>query len=242
MAGPDPRDPVSIAEPGDTLSIPMAPADRPLRVAWSADLGGLIPIQRAVRQICEVALTKAADIGWKVDEAHPDTGAVQNAWDRARAFLLLHTHHRDVREHREHLSQHIIWNVEHWEHLSALEVGLAEHARTDVFHRLRVFLETYDILVTPTITVEPWSAELDAPTEIDGVPMENYYAAGRLSWTFSLLGLPALSLPCGRTHAGLPVGLQIVGPYRGERKVLAAARALEAALGLDMAPPPPFGP
>jgi amidase len=242
MAGPDPRDPVSLAEPGDYLAAaPGGARGRDLRVAWSADLGGVIPVQRAVRTTCERALAAAAELGWKVEEAHPDTGEVQEAWDRARAFLLIHTHHRHVREHREQLSEHIVWNVEQWQHLSALEVGLAEQARTRIFHAVRRFLEVHDLLITPTITVEPWPAEASAPSEIDGVPMPNYYAAGRLSWTFSLLGLPALSLPCGRTEAGLPVGLQIVGAHRGEGAVLAAAHALEAALGLDMAPPPPFG-
>jgi amidase len=79
------------------------------------------------------------------------------------------------------------------------------------------------------------------PTEIDGVPVANYYDWAKLSWTFSVTGLPALSLPCGRSESGMPVGLQLVGPHLGERKVLLAAQALEAELGLDLRPPAPYG-
>lgn len=240
MAGPDARDPTSIDEPGDGFLQPSMAVDS-LRVAWSADLGGSLPLQRGVRAACERALAQAADAGWKIEEAHPDTSEVRDAWDRARASLILHTHYRDVQERREHLSEFIIWNVEHWIGLSAVEAGFAEQARTRVFHHLREFLSKFDILVTPTASVEPWAAELPAPIEIDGVPMTNYYDSGRLSWTFSLVGLPALTLPCGRTESGLPVGLQIVGPHHGERLVLSAARHLETVLGLDMRPPPPYG-
>jgi len=58
---------------------------------------------------------------------------------------------------------------------------------------------------------------------------------------FSAVGLPALSVPCGKTDRGLPVGLQVVGPYRGERIVLAVAQALEAELLVNPRPPAPFG-
>jgi amidase len=91
------------------------------------------------------------------------------------------------------------------------------------------------------VSVEPWKAGVPFPADIDGVPVPNYYDWAKLSWAFSVTGLPALSLPCGRTESGMPVNLQIVGPHLGERKVLAAAQAIEADLQLDLRPPAPFG-
>ena len=241
MAGPDARDPTSIAEPGDSLLLPPVPEPvRGLRIAWSPDLGS-IPVQRSVRAACERAVARFGNLGWTVEEAHPDITGVTEFWNTVRAFLVLHTHHRNVAEHRDRISESIVWNVEQYAHLTALDVGLAEQARTKFYHRMRRFLTDYDLLVTPAVSVEPWKAGVPYPAEIDGVPVANYYDWAKLSWTFSVTGLPALSVPCGRTESGLPVNLQIVGPYLGERKVLAAAQALEAELALDLRPPPPIG-
>ncbi len=241
MAGPDPRDPISITEPGEGFVLPPEPAPlRGLRVAWSADLGE-VRVQRSVRTACERALARCAALGWTVEEARPDVTGVAELWARLRAFLVLHTHARRVAEHRERLSEAIVWNVEQFRELTAVEVGLAEQARTRFYHRMREFLARYDLLITPAASVEPWPAGVPYPTEIDGEPVANYYAWAGLTSTFSVTGLPVLALPCGRTESGMPVGLQLIGPFLGERKVLAAARALEAELGLDMRPPPPFG-
>jgi amidase len=241
MAGPDARDPTSVAESGDSLLLPAVPAPvRGLRVAWSPDLGS-IPVQKSVRAACERAVARLGGLGWTIEEAHPDIAGVTDFWNKIRAFLVLHTHHRNVAEHRDRISQSIVWNVEQYAHLTALEVGLAEQERTKFYHRIREFLLRYDLLITPAVSVEPWQAGVPYPTEIDGAPVANYYDWAKLSWTFSVTGLPALSVPCGKTESGMPVNLQIVGPYLGERKVLTAAQALEAELALDLRPPPPYG-
>jgi amidase len=241
MAGPDSRDPTSIDEAGETLLLPPDPVPtRGLRVAWSADLGSLAT-QQSVRSVCERAMARMGRLGWTVEEAHPDVSGVTETWDRLRAFLMLHTHHQRVVEERERLSESIVWNVERYAKLTALEVGLAEQERTRFYHRMREFLTRYDLLMTPAVSVEPWKAGVPFPADIDGVPVANYYDWAKVTWTFSLTGLPALSVPCGKTGAGLPVNLQIIGPFHGERKVLEAAQALEAELALDLRPPPPFG-
>ncbi len=241
MAGPDPRDPASVAEPGEGLRLPPSPEPvRGLRVAWSPDLGS-IPLQKSVRAACERAVARCERLGWTVEQAAPDIDGVTDLWNKVRAFLVLHTHHDNVARHRAALSESIVWNVEQYGKLTALEVGLAEQARTRFYHRVREFLARYDLLLTPAVSVEPWQAGVPYPSEIDGVPVANYYDWAKLSWTFSVTGLPALSLPCGRTGSGMPVNLQIVGPWLGERRVLAAAYALEAELALDLRPPAPFG-
>jgi amidase len=241
MAGPDPRDPTSVAEPGEGLVLPPEPEPlRGLRVAWSPDLGG-IPLQKSVRAACERAVARLARLGWQVEAAHPDMEGVTDLWNKVRAFLVLHTHHDNVARHRAAMPESVVWNVEQYARLTALEVGLAEQARTRLYHRVREFLARYDLLITPAVSVEPWRAGVPYPAEIDGVPVANYYDWAKLSWAFSVTGLPALSLPCGRTESGMPVNLQLVGPYLGERKVLAAAQAIEAELGLDLRPPAPYG-
>ena len=241
MAGPDPRDPVSVAEPGNSLLLPPTPTElRGLRIAWSPDLGG-IPLQKSVRAACERAVARLGRLGWVVEEASPDIEGVTELWNKVRAFLVLHTHSDNVARHREMMPESVVWNVEQYAGLTALEVGLAEQERTRFYHRMREFLSRYDLLVTPAVSVEPWRAGVPYPAEIDGIPVANYYDWAKLSWTFSVTGLPALSLPCGRTEAGMPVNLQVVGPHLGERKVLDAAHVIEAELALDLRPPGPYG-
>ena len=241
MAGPDPRDPTSVAEPGASLLLPETPAALPgLRVAWSPDLGG-IPLQKSVRAACERAVGRLAHLGWRVEAAHPDMEGVTDLWNKIRAFLVLLTHDDHVTRHRDAMPESVVWNVEQYRQLTALEVGLAEQARTRLYHRVREFLTRHDLLITPAVSVEPWKAGVPFPADIDGVPVPNYYDWAKLSWSFSVTGLPALSLPCGRTESGMPVNLQIVGPHLGERKVLAAAQVIEAELALDLRPPAPFG-
>lgn len=241
MAGPDARDPTSVAEPGESLLLPPTPVGaRGLRIAWSPDLGG-IPLQKSVRAACARAVARFERLGWRVEEAHPDVEGVTDLWNKIRAFLVLHTHHDNVARHRDAMPESVVWNVERYAGLTALEVGLAEQERTRFYRRVREFLTRYDLLVTPAVSLEPWRAGVPYPSEIDGVPVPNYYDWAKLSWAFSVTGLPALSLPCGKSEAGMPVNLQLVGPHLGERKVLEAAQAIEAELALDLRPPGPYG-
>jgi amidase len=237
MAGPDPRDPISITEPGTAL----LPADdtrrsAPLRVAWSPDLGA-VPVQPSVRAACERALARLARAGWTVEEAHPDVTGVTEVWTRLRGFLVLHSHHEKVTAHRALLAPGLVERIEQYRALDALEVGQAEQARTRLFHGLRRFMERYDLLVTPAASVEPWAVGESLPPGA-----ENPYGWELLTWIFTLTGSPTLSMPCGRTETGIPIGMQLIGRYRDERTVLAAAAAAEAELGLDMRPPAPWGP
>jgi amidase len=98
-----------------------------------------------------------------------------------------------------------------------------------MWHRVRRFMEAFDLLVLPTVPLEPFPVEQPYPTEIGGKPMENYIQWAFLTYAISVLGLPAISVPAGFTRAGLPVGIQIVGRRRQEAAVLGAAAAFERA-------------
>jgi amidase len=87
----------------------------------------------------------------------------------------------------------------------------------------------YDLLVTPTVAVQPFPVEQPYPTEINGKALDNYTQWFFLTYAISVVGLPAITVPCGFTTSGLPVGLQIVGRRRQEAAVLCAAAAFEAA-------------
>jgi amidase len=103
---------------------------------------------------------------------------------------------------------------------------------------MRAFMEPRDLLLLPTTAVPPFPVEQPYPTEINGKPLEHYIQWAFLTYAITLTGLPAISIPCGFTRSGLPVGLQIVGKRRQEAAVLRAAAAFEQASPLaDHIPP-----
>lgn len=113
---------------------------------------------------------------------------------------------------------------------SALGVDLgtvtaAERLRTEYWHRVRRLLERFDYIVTPTVGVPAFRLDGPLPDTVGGRRVASFYDAILTTYAFSLVGLPALSVPCGFTAAGLPVGLQIVGPRQREDRVLALGAA-----------------
>ncbi len=100
---------------------------------------------------------------------------------------------------------------------------------TSTHDRMRTFFETYDVLALPVSQVPPFSADQEYPTRIDGVAQEGYLDWMRSAYLISATGCPAVSVPAGFTAEGWPVGLQLVGPPRGERRLLEIAHAFEQA-------------
>jgi amidase len=111
--------------------------------------------------------------------------------------------------------------------LSALEVARAESLRSRLWARVRTFFETYNILVLPATQMAGFSKDDDRPTRLGGRPVQDAVHTTLSTYAISATGLPAISIPCGYTPEGLPIGLQIVGRWRREADVLRAAAAFE---------------
>jgi amidase len=130
---------------------------------------------------------------------------------------------------RDKMQKGLVWNIDQGLALTPRDIARAEAARTTLWQRVRAFMETRDLLILPTVAVPPFPVEQRYPTEINGKPLDNYTQWFFLTYGITLTGLPAISVPCGFTASGLPVGLQIVGRRRQEAAVLRAAAAFEAA-------------
>src|SRR6185369_3855841 len=100
-------------------------------------------------------------------------------------------------EWRDVMQTNLVKNIEGGQRLSASAIGRAERRRTALWHRVRAFLHRYDAIVTPTAAVPPFPVETIFPTEIDGTPMENYIQWVLLTYAFTVIGVPAISVPCG---------------------------------------------
>ncbi len=115
---------------------------------------------------------------------------------------------------------------------SALDVSRAEARRAALVQRVRAFLERVEFLVLPVSQVAPFPIEVEWVKEINGVKMNTYIDWMGTCYAISLTGLPAISVPCGFTPGGLPIGLQIVGRHHRDLDVLKIAHAFEQATGM----------
>ena len=103
------------------------------------------------------------------------------------------------------------------------DIVQAERARTAYWHRVREFMNDHYFVATPTVGCAAFRLDRPLPSEIDGEPVARYYDVLLTTYAFSVLGLPSMSIPCGFTEDGLPVGLQVVGRKNREVELLQLA-------------------
>jgi amidase len=143
MAGPDPRDPISILEDPSRFRGAMDRRFDGSRIAWSRDLGQF-PVQQSVIDVVEKALPTFTDLGCRVEEAHPDFSDASDVFHVLRAQAFAYAGVKHLEEHRELMKDTVVWNIEEGLKLSGLDVSRAQAKREALFHRVREFLERYD--------------------------------------------------------------------------------------------------
>jgi amidase len=237
MAGPDRRAPISIAEPGERFRRPLEREFRGVPIAWSPDLGGL-PFDRRVTAVFGAHRGTFASLGCIVEDGQPDFSDAREIFQVWRAWSFAARYGPHLAEHRHQLKDTIIWNIEEGLKLTGPQVAEAELKRTQLYDRVRRFMETYEFLVLPTVQVPPFDVGTPYIREIDGQALPTYIDWMRSCSDITVTGLPAISVPAGFTPEGLPVGLQIVGRHQAELSVLQLAHAFEAATGFGRRRPP----
>jgi len=230
MAGPDSRSPVSLPEPGETFAHPPERDFAGVRVAWSRDLGG-VPVDPRVTAVLEEARPVFEDLRCVVEEGEPDFSGADEIFMSWRAWYYELAYGDLLDEHRGEMKDTVVWNIEEGQKLTGPRLGEAERKRTELYHRVRKFMQMREFLILPVAQVPPFAVEQRYVTEINGVEMGNYIEWMKSCYYVTVTGLPAISVPCGFTPEGLPVGVQIVGRYRDDISVLQLARAFEQATG-----------
>jgi amidase len=237
MAGPDPRAPTSIMEPGSIFLNSLKRSFKKVRVAWSPDLGGL-PVDSRVTKVLESQRKIFKDLGCVIEDAQPDFSGATESFEALRGLTYQHRVGGLIKDHRDKLKDTILWNYEQGTKLGAADIAKAEGLRTALFHRMRKFLERYEFFVCPTNQLPPFSVDEPYPTEIAGVKMGNYLDWMKSCYYITITTHPAISVPAGFTDEGLPVGVQIVGRYREDFGVLQLAHAFERATEIWKRRPP----
>jgi Asp-tRNA(Asn)/Glu-tRNA(Gln) amidotransferase A subunit family amidase len=230
MTGPDPRDPLSLPLTGeDWVALPHRAEIRGRRVAWTPDLGGAAPVDPTVASICRGATRVFSDLGCHVDEASPEIGSIADAFFALNAALRLATVGKHLEQWRDQMDPVLVRRVEMGKKLTVADSSRAEVERSAHHQRLRRFFEQYDLLLCPTTAVPASPLDALLPKEIGGRTIREHLDMMLLTYAFNLSSYPAISVPCGWTADGLPVGLQIVGGWRQDAMVLEAATCFEKA-------------
>lgn len=228
IAGPDPRSPIAISQPGRLFSRPLERDFQGVRIAWSRDMGGL-PVDPRVTAVIDGQRPVFHSLGCTIEEGEPDFTGADEVFRVWRAWYFELTFAELLKTHRHQMKETVVWNVEEGIRLSGPQIGRAELKRTELYHRVREFMETYEFLILPVNQVPPFDVKQRYITEINGVKMETYIDWMRSCYYISVVGLPAISVPCGFTPEGLPVGVQIVGRHQNDWGVLQLAHAFEQA-------------
>ena len=235
MVGEERGDPVSLPADGTSYLKAARSGWKPKRVAISRDLG-LPPVDPIVADIVMSAANRFAEAGVNVEEAHPDLHETRSCMHTLRA--LSYSNMRPLLDsHRDLLKPEVVWNIEKGLSLTGAEIARAEAERGALFRKMLSFFDTYDLLLCPTTIVPPFPVEQRYVGECDGVKFETYVDWLTIVHAITLTCCPAISIPCGFTSGGLPIGLQIVAPPRGEARLLAGAKLLETILGLGAITP-----
>ena len=240
IAGPDPRSPISIAEPGNLFSRSLDRDFKGVRIAWSKDLGEL-PVDERVTQTLEDQRHIFENLGCIVEESQPDFDDADEIFKIWRAWYFELQLAELLESHQELMKDTVVWNIEQGQKLTGPQLGKAEIKRTELYHRVRKFMQKYEFLICPVNQVPPFDIKQCYVQEINGVKMDTYIDWMKSCYYITITGLPAISVPCGFTEEGLPVGIQIVGRYNDDFGVLQLAHAFEQATGVWKRRPPVVG-
>jgi Asp-tRNA(Asn)/Glu-tRNA(Gln) amidotransferase A subunit family amidase len=228
MAGPDTRDPRSLPAAGVEFASIVA-GDVSIdgrRIGWTPDLG-FVPVEPVVRRLCEEAVRSFEDLGAYVESIDVDFR------DAVDAYALLNANYRGalidlyLPDRADEIDPLIVARATFARKHSAIDVASAEIVQSKVYERVRGLFEQYDLLILPTAPVPAFELGVDYPSEIAGIRIDTPFEQLPLTFLFNMTGHPAITVPAGWTEAGLPVGLQIAGPWRNDAAVLRAAAAYE---------------
>jgi aspartyl-tRNA(Asn)/glutamyl-tRNA(Gln) amidotransferase subunit A len=228
VAGADPSDPDSLPAPAVSYETALEHLPRRLRIAVSKTLGYAL-VQRDVWREVEQAARVFADLGHdveEIDDALPDLGVEWALLCAAETYALLAP---VLDRHRGEWGRAFLEGLERGREVTPAFVGEAQRKRALLNDALARIFARYALLLTPTLPTDAFAAAGPFPRAIDDVPIPTALGAVAFTYPFNFSGHPAASVRAGFTDAGLPAGLQIVGPRQRDDLVLQAAYAYEQA-------------
>ncbi len=234
LAGPHPELPFALDEDPAALAAALEPPDPArIRIGWLGDLGGHLPFEPGILELCEVALR---ELGAEVVQIEPGFDPAE-AWEAAVTIR-----HYDatwaLELPHERLKPELRWEAEGARAVTGPALYAAQRVRTRVAAALRALLRDLDALALPSAQVFPFAVETPWPREIAGRAMGTYHRWMEVVVPASLAGLPVAGVPAGFGPGGLPMGMQLIGRPRGDRGLLELTEAYDRATGWVRRRPP----
>ena len=235
QAGYDTRTPLSLDQDPAQFTRPLQRDFKGTRIGWMGDFNGYLPTEPGVMDVCKDALRHFAAIGCSVEEVQPDFAPdrLWRTWLTLRGFLVagiagpLYANEKT----RAMLKPEAVWEIENGMKLSGADVWRASVDRSAWYQALNALFQKYDYLALPSAQVFPFDAKLDWPKSIAGKSMDTYHRWMEVVIGGTLASVPVISVPAGFSPAGLPMGLQILGPAQKDLAVLQLAHSWEDASG-----------
>ncbi|PLY61199.1 amidase [Herbaspirillum sp. BH-1] len=205
-----------------------------LRIGYTEDFG-VCAVDDGIRQVFRDKIAAIAGLVKVCEPVQVDMGEAHRAFDVIRAEAFVAGFEAAYRRDPSSLGPNTRANYEMGAAMSLSDCAWAQGEQTRIFRRFQQLYERYDLIVSPTTPVSPFPWSELYLKEVNGVALENYYRWLALTYVVTLATNPSISLPCGRDHRGMPFGLQVTGPFRGDARLLGCAAALEQAFDGDVA-------
>ena len=228
IAGPHSHSPISIAESAKIFARPLERDFRGVKISWSRDFGE-VPVDSTVTTVIDAQRKTFKTLGCEVVDGQPDFRNADEIFRVWRAWRFELKFSELLETHRDQLKETIIWNAEEGQKLTGPQIARAEVKRTELYHRVREFMDEYEFMIFPVSQVPPFDIKQRYIDEINGQKLETYIDWMKSCYYITVTGLPAISVPCGFTEDGLPVGVQIVGRHQDDFGVLQLAYAFQQA-------------
>ncbi len=230
MSGFHEEDPLSRAAPQvpylDQVDRALGEGSAPQRIGYSPDLG-ITPVDAEVAAICRAAVDRMSELGSEVGDAKIDFTDTPESFHTFRALGFANAHETELAEHRDKFKPENIWNTETGLALTREQISRAFRIRGALYHRMLAFFRDHDVLALPATIVPALPLDMRYLPELNGRRFDNYVDWIMITAVLTLTSCPSMSIPCGFTKAGLPVGLQLVGRPHGDGQLLGWAAVAE---------------
>lgn len=202
---------------------------RGIRVAWAPDWGGL-PVEPALAQVFARQRELLTALGCIVEDASPDFTGADEAFQTLRALAFATGYAPLLATHRHLLKDTVVWNTERGLALTGAQIAQAKRLQTQIIASMRTFMQRYDIVIGPTTQVLAFDVNQPYVTSIAGQELPTYIDWMKSCWYITMTAHPAISIPCGMSADGLPVGMQVVGRLHDDINLLRMAAGIESVI------------
>jgi amidase len=230
IAGYDADQPLSLRDELPPFDEFRTPDLLGLKIGWLGNYEGYLSMEPGVLELCEAGLASLTSAGAIVEPCMPgyDMDRLWRTWLTLRHWTRHGTRSLyDDPDTRRLLKPEAVWEIEGSFDTSAADIYEAGIARADWFRALAALFDEYDFLALPTSQVFPFPKEIHWPESINGVEMDTYHRWMEVVIGGSLAGIPVVNVPVGFDPRGRPMGMQLMGSFGEDRRVLELAMAYE---------------